>query len=882
MGILMFALSAMRANAEGGLVAGMDEGVRCIEVGSTFELCLRRIEEPRSPDSVWRTDAEALLREVVSNLEERRRLTPTVQTALCRADACSANTTFDVSDRDYVASATLSLAVGGDLGDSWESVTIMINDKVIGTCDDFSSDCSLEPCLSTLDVTEEAATGRIDLAIQASSDVDNSCDYGGFADVAVFAEATLAVARSDTVRPSPSPTLSVEPTSAPSPRSIYGCVEAQASVSYSSIATEVGASLLSLSLYDDRTESVSLPFAFPWFSTTVTNITVSSNGQLNMDGRADDNCCSADPIAPNSYYGDRVAFAQQDLDPPFGGGIYVLDKASSFVISFEGVPFYWNYGSDVANVQVELFESGQIELRWGSGATIHNSFAAGVQSDADLVYVPVATAGETTFVNGVTDTWPTNDGVRFVCGIEEELTQPPSSQPTGSLAPTTSVSPTPSLSPRTMVRSVFCRASGCSFNITFDDAILGQDLHFIESASLSLLVGGDLGDFGESLTVKINDNAVERYDDFNGDCKDPEPCLSNLDVTGEAATGRVDLTIEASTLVDNLCNYSGFTDVAMFAEATLTIELAETARPSPFPTVTFEPTMFAGSLYACIETHPTASYRSIATEAGVAVLEISSDNDKTGLVNLPFAFPWFGELLTSITVSTNGQLNMDGSCYDMCCSPLPILEPWYWNYYYDAYYYADYQYDHSYYGVERVAFAQEDLDPSQGGTIYALDKASSIVISFESVPFFSHSPPSSAITNVQVELFESGQIELRWGPGDSGNHSFAAGVQSDAESVYAPVVTAGEAVFVDGIADTWPANAAVHFVCGIRAELSGVPSSQPTATLSPTSGEQPTFLPTQCTPGKYTDKDGCVICSAGTYSETGQTDRCTDPCRTPR
>mmetsp|Transcript_26443 Transcript_26443/g.105828 ORF Transcript_26443/g.105828 Transcript_26443/m.105828 type:complete len:792 (-) Transcript_26443:188-2563(-) len=348
----------------------------------------------------------------------------------------SSRRTFIIPSTDplFLASASLSLAVGGDLGDSYESLTVSVNGEVVGDCGDFGSDCNvpLEACLSTIDVTDVAlASGSVQVRGQADSDVNAFCDvYDEFLRVALILEATLVLTLSETASPTVLPTTSPEPTTS-SPTAYRGLCELSAAVSpYVSIEFEPGVSRLGISDTDDDVEQINLPFVFPWFSATPTSIIVSSNGQINLDGSFDNNCCDADPISPlSSYVGERIAFAQEDLRPGGGGSVFYLDKGTSVVVSFEQVPFYFADG--LVNVQVELYEFGLVEIRYGAGDTAGNSMAAGVQSSAEGIYSPVLGS---VWVDGVTSTWPTNDGV--LC-----LGSPPTAMPTTTAQPTTSPPP---------------------------------------------------------------------------------------------------------------------------------------------------------------------------------------------------------------------------------------------------------------------------------------------------------------------------------------------------------------------------------------------------------------------------------------------------------
>lgn len=298
--------------------------------------------------------------------------------------------------------------------------------------------------------------------------------------------------------------------------------------------------------------------------------------------------------------------------------------------------------------------------------------------------------------------------------------------------------------------------------------------------------------------------------------------------------------------------------------------------------------------YACLQAPSGAPYAPIAAVPGATMLGVSFADDHVEEVPLPFAFPWFGETLTSVVVTSNGQLNMAGSPSPACCVPFPItpevtcmgghlfnyfddtdFDDFFGGYFDDTYAYDDH-YSYSYFNedvpCDRVAFTQTDLSPLLSGAVFALATGSSFVVSFEGVAFYS-SYYASAVVNAQVELFENGDIEIRWGPGGTGGNSIAAGVQGG--DVYAPVEVPN---FVDGVTSTWPAFQTVHFMCGLLTEITQAPTPQPTETFSPTDSPQPTAMPTACLPGSFTDAktNECVLCSPGTYTTNGRELRCID------
>lgn len=183
---------------------------------------------------------------------------------------------------------------------------------------------------------------------------------------------------------------------------------------------------------DDCTQTVTLPFTFPWFggNLNVNQVSVSSNGCINVDGSTANLCCSAWSLDNGQAGGSpayfqqiaRIAVLQEDLDPAgTGGNIYTLDLGTSFIISYEAVSFYPGPTNGSVNAQAELFVNGDIEIRIGAvtGNGI-NDLACGLTDPgggATTWFSPSSVIpqfnsfGQTT--GGVV---PQNTGVRFAAG----------------------------------------------------------------------------------------------------------------------------------------------------------------------------------------------------------------------------------------------------------------------------------------------------------------------------------------------------------------------------------------------------------------------------------------------------------------------------------
>ncbi len=158
------------------------------------------------------------------------------------------------------------------------------------------------------------------------------------------------------------------------------------------------------------------------------------------------------------------------------------------------------------------------------------------------------------------------------------------------------------------------------------------------------------------------------------------------------------------------------------------------------------------------------TYASIQGVPGASLLTgVSSCDDCTEAVPLSFSFPWFGNNLTSITVSSNGAIIMDASTGSLCCSAwalddgqaggAPVLTT----------------------PVDRISVAQEDLDPA-GMNVWMLDTGVSMIISYEAVSWFPG--PATGSVEAQAELFANGAIEIRFGAIVTAGNDFVCGTTS--------------------------------------------------------------------------------------------------------
>ena len=152
-------------------------------------------------------------------------------------------------------------------------------------------------------------------------------------------------------------------------------------------------------------------------------IGVSTNGVITLPYNANTLCCSPEPIAPGGS-GDavitRIAVAQEDLDPRYGGGVYVKQAVdgNSVTISWENVPFFGSSGT-LVNAQATLHKTGSVTFCYGSGNSGSNSIAAGLEDDEFNLTFPMPLSGFN--AGGVSSSFPQNSCACFVNGCVSYL-----------------------------------------------------------------------------------------------------------------------------------------------------------------------------------------------------------------------------------------------------------------------------------------------------------------------------------------------------------------------------------------------------------------------------------------------------------------------------
>jgi hypothetical protein len=145
--------------------------------------------------------------------------------------------------------------------------------------------------------------------------------------------------------------------------------------------TAIGARI---SLTDDDTRRMDVPFGFPFYSNTERAAFVNSDGNITFgDG---DNASTERNIARLLTGPPRVALFLADLDPSTAGGVFVTAAADQYVVTWCNVRGFES--SDTTTAQVALLPDGTIEMKYASAITL-SSAIVGLSPGSTANFRPV-------------------------------------------------------------------------------------------------------------------------------------------------------------------------------------------------------------------------------------------------------------------------------------------------------------------------------------------------------------------------------------------------------------------------------------------------------------------------------------------------------------
>lgn len=137
-----------------------------------------------------------------------------------------------------------------------------------------------------------------------------------------------------------------------------------------------------VSLGDDASVLVSLPFNFPFYGNPKTEVRISSNGYLTFGIVGND--FSNDAIPNSNNPNDIICPFWDDLVPNVGGTVHYFSTPSQFVVQYTDVPLFSNHAASMT-FQVILNDDGSIWYQYNSMYGTLNLATVGIENaDASI------------------------------------------------------------------------------------------------------------------------------------------------------------------------------------------------------------------------------------------------------------------------------------------------------------------------------------------------------------------------------------------------------------------------------------------------------------------------------------------------------------------
>ena len=140
-----------------------------------------------------------------------------------------------------------------------------------------------------------------------------------------------------------------------------------------------------ITLGDDDSSSVALPFTVPFYSGRYTSLFVNSDGNITF---VSSDTASTDRDISRFLTGPpRIALLFNDLDPSAAGGVFRRIDSDAVIVTWCDVPEFGNSANRV-NAQVRIGADGNVDFIYGSTVAV-TSAVVGVSPGATGIFKPV-------------------------------------------------------------------------------------------------------------------------------------------------------------------------------------------------------------------------------------------------------------------------------------------------------------------------------------------------------------------------------------------------------------------------------------------------------------------------------------------------------------
>jgi hypothetical protein len=189
-------------------------------------------------------------------------------------------------------------------------------------------------------------------------------------------------------------------------------LEFQSGYTVSRVDRPLGADGTAITLGDDDSREVPLPFAFPFFGKSYDKAFVNSDGNLTFE--AADSASTARTLARLISGSPRVAPLLADLDPSRGGRVTTSSSASAFTVKWTEVPQFDK--TDKNTFELTLFPDGRISFSYDAAnlTTLLEEGAVGIAAGGSaegLVTADMSNVAGQAFTRSIGESFRLESGI---------------------------------------------------------------------------------------------------------------------------------------------------------------------------------------------------------------------------------------------------------------------------------------------------------------------------------------------------------------------------------------------------------------------------------------------------------------------------------------
>ena len=489
---------------------------------------------------------------------------------------------------------------------------------------------------------------------------------------------------------------------------------------------------------DDVVGTAAIGFTFNYFGTNYSTAYISTNGFLSFDASAGAGCCSGQVLPNTAAPNNVIAIDWMDLNTSNGGTIdyFNLSSPNRFVVRFTNVATYSSSGT--VSGEIILYQSGVIEVHNTSITTAGTTQTQGIENSSGTTGYPVSGRNSSSW-NATSDAYrwtPVGGNVNYLWTSSSHLITDPLTNAIQH-ATTVTVNNTP------FTVTITDPSTGCTNSQTINIAV-GIPPSVIVTPTSSSYCVNSIG------SISMVASGADSY------TWTPTNNLSAT--TGSSVTANP--TSSTTYVVTGLSNSTGCSATATSVvnvglPAVITTNFVPGSVCSGSSAV-LQSRAYTGSTYVVADNITFSPYTGVAGQ--VSGFSPNSD-DGSVLVNLPFAFNFYGTNYSSCYIGTNGLMKF-GTITGSANFPTFTLP-------------------NATAPTNLIALAWTNLNPGAGGSVDSFTVGTSpnrkFVVRYNSVPL--GGTGTGSLTG-QIVLFENTNVIELYTTSYNGSLSTTEGVEN--------------------------------------------------------------------------------------------------------